>query len=393
MGEAQDLQLQKMELNEAKETFSLEQNSFKDQIMNGSIMTNKKRIYYIKVAIYAALVLVGQSSATLLGRLYYEKGGKSKWMATVVQLAGFPILLPYYFFILSSKKLTTNNNIIVDPNQSSTYMLAFVYVSIGLISALICYLYSLGLMYLPVSTFTLIGSSQLGFNALFSYFLNSLKFTPFIINSLVLLTISSSLLMFQSESSNSTNVSKKMYSIGFICTLVASAGYGLILSLTQLAFKKVVKRQNFKSVMDMIIYQQMVATCITLVGLFASGEWNGIKNEMEDYELGKASYVLDLTFIAITWQVFSIGCVGLIFEVSSLFSNAISVLGMPIVPILAVVFFQDKMHGIKAISMVLAVWGFISYVYQQYLDENDVITETRNTPHISKHSSTLEEGN
>lgn len=248
-------------------------------------------------------------------------------------------------------------------------------------------------MYLPVSTFTLIGSSQLGFNALFSYFLNSLKFTPFIINSLVLLTISSSLLMFQSESSNSTNVSKKMYSIGFICTLVASAGYGLILSLTQLAFKKVVKRQNFKSVMDMIIYQQMVATCITLVGLFASGEWNGIKNEMEDYELGKASYVLDLTFIAITWQVFSIGCVGLIFEVSSLFSNAISVLGMPIVPILAVVFFQDKMHGIKAISMVLAVWGFISYVYQQYLDENDVITETRNTPHISKHSSTLEEGN
>nr|AFK38479.1 unknown [Medicago truncatula] len=104
MGEAQDLQLQKMELNEAKETFSLEQNSFKDQIMNGSIMTNKKRIYYIKVAIYAALVLVGQSSATLLGRLYYEKGGKSKWMATVVQLAGFPILLPYYFFILSSKK-------------------------------------------------------------------------------------------------------------------------------------------------------------------------------------------------------------------------------------------------------------------------------------------------
>jgi hypothetical protein len=133
--------------------------------------------------------------------------------------------------------------------------------------------------------------------------------------------------------------------------------------------------------MDMIIYQSLVATCATLVGLFASGEWNGIKKEMEEFEIGKVSYVLDLTFIAISWQVFNIGCVGLIFEISSLFSNAISVLGLPIVPILAVAFFHEKMDGIKAISMVLAVWGFISYVYQQYLDdESNNKRENRNTP-------------
>jgi hypothetical protein len=257
-------------------------------------------------------------------------------MATFAQLAGFPILLPYYFFISSTKKLTTNknNNNIIDLNyHPSIFMLAFVYVSIGLILALICYLFSIGLLYLPISTFTLICSSQLGFNALFAYFLNSLKFTPCIINSIVLLTISSSLLLFKSDSSsNSTNVSKKMYIIGFICTLGASAGYGLILSLTQLAFKKVIKRENFKAIMDMIIYQSIVATCVTLLGLFASGEWNGIKKEMEEYEIGKACYVLVLTFIAISWKVFNIGCVGLIFEISSLFSNAISVLGLPIVP-------------------------------------------------------------
>jgi hypothetical protein len=330
--------------------------------------------------------------------LYYEKGGKSKWMATVIQLAGFPILLPYYFFISSTKKLITtnkNNNIIItNPNQPSIFMLAFVYVSIGLIVALICYLFSFGLLYLPVSTFTLICSSQLGFNALFAFFLNSLKFTPYIINSLVLLTISSSLLVFQSDSSsNSTNISKKNYVIGFICTLGASAGYGLVLSLTQLAFKKVLKNENFKAIMDMIIYQSLVATCATLIGLFASGEWNSIKKEMEEFEMGKASYVLDLTFIAISWQVFNIGSVGLIFEISSLFSNAISVLGLPIVPILAVAFFQEKMDGIKAISMVLAVWGFISYVYQQYLDESNNKIENRNTLDVTKGSLPLEEVN
>jgi len=101
--------------------------------------------------------------------------------------------------------------------------------------------------------------------------------------------------------------------------------------------------------MDMIIYQQLVATCVTLVGLFSSGEWKNIKMEMEEYEMGKASYVLVLTFIAITWQIFNIGGVGLLFEVSSLlFSNAISFLGMLIVPILGVVFFQDQTHGIKS---------------------------------------------
>jgi drug/metabolite transporter (DMT)-like permease len=199
--------------------------------------------------------------------------------------------------------------------------------------------------------------------------------------------------VFQSESSNSTNVSKKNYVIGFICTLGASAGYGLVLSLTQLAFKKVLKNENFKAIMDMIIYQSLVATCATLIGLFASGEWNSIKKEMEEFEMGKASYVLDLTFIAISWQVFNIGSVGLIFEISSLFSNAISVLGLPIVPILAVAFFQEKMDGIKAISMVLAVWGFISYVYQQYLDESNNKVENRNTLDVTKGSLPLEEVN
>ncbi|XP_045791184.1 purine permease 21-like [Trifolium pratense] len=397
MGEVHELQLHKMEdAIEAKETFSLEKNSLEDQIMKESSIINKKKINYFKVAIYVTLVLVGQSCATLLGRLYYEKGGKSKWMATFAQLAGFPILLPYYFFISSTKKITTKNknNNIIDPNyQPSIFMLAFVYVSIGLIVALNCYLFSIGLLYLPISTFTLICSSQLGFNALFAYFLNSLKVTPYIINSIVLLTISSSLLLFQSDSSNSTHVSKKMYLIGFICTLCSSAGCGLVLSLTQLGFKKVVKKENFKAIMDMIIYPSIVATCATLLGLFASGEWNDIKKEMEEYEIGKASYVLVLTFIAISWKVFNLGCVGLIFEVSSLFSMAISVLGLPIVPILAVVFFKEKMNGIKVISMVLAIWGFISYVYQQYLDESENKKENRNTSNVTKGSSTLEECN
>ncbi|KAL2322806.1 hypothetical protein Fmac_027185 [Flemingia macrophylla] len=385
MGEPQEVQLSKIEANGAKEIDSLEDNSFGGP-MNESNMSKKKRYYrWLRIAIHSALVLVCGSAAILLGRLYYDKGGKSKWMGTLVQLAGFPILLPYYF-ISPSKNPTTNS---IHPNQPSASMLAFIYVSIGLLVALDCYLYSVGLWYLPVSTFSLICSSQLAFNAFFSYFLNSLKFTPYIINSLVLLTISSTLLVFQNDSSDSTQVSRRKFVIGFISTIGASAGYGLWLSLTQLVFEKVMKRETIKVILDMIIYTYFVATCATLVGLFASGEWSGLKKEMKEYEMGKASYFLTLTFTTILWQLFTIGCVGLISEVSSLFSNAISVLGVPVVPILAVIFFHDKMHGIKAISMVLAIWGIISYVYQQYLD--DTKPENRNTNVVPKTSSPIEE--
>ncbi|KAL1314365.1 purine permease 21 isoform X2 [Arachis hypogaea] len=169
-------------------------------------------------------------------------------------------------------------------------------------------------------------------------------------------------------------------------------GYGLVLSLQQLAFKKVLKGETFKVVMDVIIYQSIVATIATLIGLFASGEWKGLNEEMRGYEMGEVSYVLNLTFTAIIWQLFSIGCVGLIFEVSSLFSNSISVLGVPIVPLLAVIVFKDKMHGIKAISMVLALWGFISYVYQHYVDERNYNSQNSSNGHDAKASpSPLEE--
>ena len=95
------------------------------------------------------------SAAILLGRLFKEKGGKSKWMGALVQLGG---CLPYYF-ISAPKKLTTISS--VHPNHPYVSMLAFIYVSIDKILELGSYLYSVGLCYLHVSTYSLLCSSQL----------------------------------------------------------------------------------------------------------------------------------------------------------------------------------------------------------------------------------------
>lgn len=323
--------------------------------------------WWAQIFIYSFLVLAGQSAAILLGRLYFDKGGNSKWMSTLVQCAGFPAFLPFYCFL--PKKDDKEQQ---EQQPNSALKLGAIYTILGLLIAFDCMLYSIGLVYLPVSTYSLICASQLAFNALFAFLLNKQKFTPYIVNSLVVLTISSTLLVFQNESSSATNgVTKQKYILGFVCTVAASALFGFILPLTQLAFDKVIKRHDFKSILDMLVYQNLVATAATVVGLFVSGEWETLKGEMEAYKLGRVSYVMTLIWIALTWQIYAIGALKLITQVSSLFSNVISTLGLPVVPALAVVIFHDKMDGIKVIAMVLAIWGFISYAYQCYIDHSE----------------------
>ncbi|GFP88314.1 probable purine permease 9 [Phtheirospermum japonicum] len=183
-------------------------------------------------------------------------------------------------------------------------------------------LYSIGLQYLPVTT--LICTSQLGFNAVFTYFLNKQNFTPYIVNSLGLLTISSVLLVIQSELDYPNKTS---------------------------------------------IYQNLIATLVILIGFFAGGDWKKMSQETKEYKLGQVSYVMNLFWTAVCWQAFNVGCVGLMFKVSSLFSNIIGVLGLPVSPVLAAVFLNEKLTGLKAMAMLLAMWGFVSYMYQYYLDD------------------------
>ncbi|KAG7542403.1 hypothetical protein ISN45_Aa07g023920 [Arabidopsis thaliana x Arabidopsis arenosa] len=351
----------------------------------GKVSTEERSHNYpwrLRVSLYVTLLLAGETIATLLGRLYYDKGGKSTWLETLVQLVGFPLTLPCYYYI---KPEPSKNKTITKKPTPSFLTLSLVYIGLGLLVAGHSVMYSFGLLYLPVSTFSLISASQLAFNAVFSYFLNSQKITPFILNSLVLLTISSTLLVIQHEpeSSNSSS-SKSNYVIGYICAIGGSAGYSLVLSLTDYAFEKILKKYTFKAILDMATYPSLVATCVVVVGLFGSGGWKMLSTEMQEFKLGTNSYVLITIGSTISWQAFSIGSVGLILEVSSLFSNVISTICLPVVPVLAVVFFRDEMSGIKLIAMFLAIWGFVSYAYQHYVDDRKPEEEQELQQHEEK---------
>ncbi|KAL1834049.1 hypothetical protein ACET3Z_003700 [Daucus carota] len=339
----------------------------------------KRYSWWIQMIIYSVFVLCGQSVATLLGRLYYDKGGNSKWMSTLVQTVGFPVLVPFIFLASNEKQHTEEPN----RRKYSPILMVSLFIFLGVFLAADCMLYSIGLLYLPVSTYTLVCASQLGFNAFFSYFLNGQKLTAFIINSLVLLTISSVLLVFSPDDSSGSSATKGKYAIGFICTLAASAGYALMLSVTQLAFRKVLRNSSVRMVVKLIVYQSAIATVVILIGLFASGEWKTLTKEMENFKLGNLSYLMTLIWISVTWQIFNVGAVGLIYKISSLFSNVISTLSLPIVPVVAVFTFNDKMNGVKVISMVLAIWGFTSYLYQHYVDDLEIKAIAENANKVS----------
>ncbi|GFP91275.1 probable purine permease 9 [Phtheirospermum japonicum] len=320
--------------------------------------------------IYAFLVLAGQSIGTLLGRIYFVNGGQSEWLATLVQVVGFPILFPFLWVTTAKKPQTETNN---TKKPSNPLTLITFYIAIGIFAAGVSMLYSVGLQYLPVTTFTLICASQLAFNAIFSYFLNKQKFTPYIVNSLVLLTISSVLLVFQTDPGDGSNkTSRRKYVIGFL----SSASHALMLSLTQVAFQKIIKKETIRSTIDLTIYQSLIATFVILIGLFASGDWETLGREMKGYKLGQVSYVMNLFWAAVSWQALTIGSVGLIFKVSSLFSNVINILGLSMPPVLAVVFLNDKLTGLKAVAMVLAMWGIVSYMYQHYLNDSKIHEKT-----------------
>lgn len=283
-------------------------------------------------------------------------------MATFVQTAGFPILFFGLFFFPSKSSS--------EESESPIAKTALVYIVLGLVIAADDMMYCSGLHYLPVSTYSQICASQLAFGVIFSYVLNSQKLSGLIFNSVVLLTLSDLLTGVSEEPlDESAPVSRGKYLLGVVLTLGASCTYSLILSLMQLTFENVIKKRTFSAVLNMQIYTAFVATFASIIGLFASGEWRSLKHEMDMFKSGQFSYLMTLVWSSVSWQMASLGMLGLVFQVSSLFANVIGIFAIPIIPFFGVMIFHEEMNGVKIIAMLVSAWGFVSYVYHHYLHD------------------------
>lgn len=70
-----------------------------------------------------------------------------------------------------------------------------------------------------------------------------------------------------------------------------------------------------------------------------------------------------LVGIAILWQAFFLGAVGVVFCASSLLSGIIIAAFLPVTEVLAVIFLKENFQAEKGVSLILSLWGFVSYFY------------------------------
>ncbi|CAE6128154.1 unnamed protein product [Arabidopsis arenosa] len=209
----------------------------------------------------------------------------------------------------------------------------------------------------------------LAFNGVFSYYINSQKITCLILFSVLFLSVSAVLVSLDDDSNSPSGDSKWSYLVGCFCTVLASLIYSLQISLVQFSFEKILKSDIFAIVLEMQIYTSLVASCVAVIGLFASGEWMLLSAEMEKFQEGQVIYVLTLVGTAVSCQLGSVGSMALIFLVSSLFSNFIGTLSLIVTPLAAIAVFHDKLTEVKMVAMLIAFTGFAFYIYQNYLDD------------------------
>ncbi|KAI3887979.1 hypothetical protein MKW92_036735 [Papaver armeniacum] len=325
------------------------------------------------------LLLVGQVGGPLLLRLYFSHGGQRKWLSSWLQNAAFPfllipILLSWFKSKSKSKSYDSQSLSTNDVNPSTNRKLRFfvtrkLFISsviLGIMFGLDGFLYSLGLSYLPVSTSTLLMATQLAFTAVFALVLVKQKFTPYSINSVVLLILGSVVLAFHTSGDTPSGVSKGQYFLGFFMTLGAAALFGFILPLIELVYANACKVITYDLVMQMQFLTSLFATLFSTIGALINKDFQAISREAKEYGLGETKYYMVLIFIAVLMQCGVVGNLGVIYYSTSLFSGVLLTLLPPITQIFAVFFFNEKFSAEKGMSLALSIWGFASYFYGEY---------------------------
>ncbi|KAG5594212.1 hypothetical protein H5410_035444 [Solanum commersonii] len=360
-----------------------------------SLSRRKKFLLVINCIILA----IGNCGGPLITRLYFLKGGERIWLSSWLETVGWPIvLIPLSFSYFNrrrefqGKMLSTidNNN---NNNTKLILMTPRIFVAsigIGVLTGFDNYLYAYGVAKLPVSTSALLIASQLAFTAAFAFLLVKQKFTSYSINSIFLLTLGAVVLALHANGDRPNGESKKEYVLGFIMTLGAAALYGLILPLFELMYKKAKQGITYTLVMEIQAVYCLFSTVVCTIGMIINKDFQAMSREAKSFELGEARYYIVIIWSAIIWQCFFLGAIGVIYSSSSLVSGILITVLLPITEILGVVFFGEKFTPEKGVSLVLSIWGFISYLYgdikaskkkkEYQSQEQEMIDKTTCTP-------------
>ncbi|PKI47347.1 hypothetical protein CRG98_032272 [Punica granatum] len=306
----------------------------------------------ILLVLNCIILSIGTTGGPLVMRLYFIHGGERVWLLSWLETAAWPIIMAplaiSYTYRRRRWAAATAKGGSTWPPPRRVLMKPFLFVAsavVGVLTGVDNYLYAYGNARLPVSTSSLIIASQLAFTAGFAFLLVKQRFTSYSINSVFLLTLAAVVLALHAGSDRPEGESDRDYMLGFVMTVVAAALYGFLLPLVELSYKKV-------NVYALINLSRLLILQV-------------IPREAKEFGLGEFKYYTVLVCSAIVWQCFFLGTIGVIFCASSLSSGVVVAVMLPVTEILAVIFFKEKFSAEKGVSLVLSLWGLISYFYKE----------------------------
>ncbi|KZV56099.1 purine permease 3-like [Dorcoceras hygrometricum] len=310
------------------------------------------------LAINCVILAIGNCGGPLVMRLYFIRGGKRIWFTSWLETGGFPIiLLPLLAAYMRRRRRNSTQLFLMKPR------LFFGSAAIGILTGLDDYLYAYGVAKIPISTCALIVATHLCFTAVFAFLLVKQRFTAYSVNAVVLLTVGAVVLGLHAGGDRPDGETNKEYFLGFFMTMAAAALYGLILPLVELMYLKAKQALSYSLVLEVQLVMCFFATAFCTVGMLIDNDLQAIPREAKEYQVGEAKYYLVVICSAILWQCFFLGVVGVIFYSSSLLSGIVITVLLPLTQLLAVVFYHEKFQPEKGVSLFLAVWGFISYLF------------------------------
>ena len=220
-----------------------------------------KTLKTLALLVSIILLVVGVQGAPLLTRIYFLHGGARIWVTSFVQFAAFPIVLPFiYGAHYRSQQRETSAIYLSGKIKAASVVL-------GLIGAFNSWVYSYGVMAVPISTGTLLLATQIIFTGLFAFLRVRQKFTAFSVNAVVLLVIGIVLLGVQSSSDRPPGDSAKKYLYGFFALIAAAVLLGSTFPLTQWVYVKFKQNSSLSTILEMQIITSITGTVFCAVAM------------------------------------------------------------------------------------------------------------------------------
>ncbi|MCL7035109.1 hypothetical protein MKW94_012318 [Papaver nudicaule] len=306
--------------------------------------------------------MLGLVVGPILLRLYFLHGGSQKWLSSWLQMAGFPILIIPLTIFYSRRDRSLLSTDFFASRKLLFYaaLIGFVY---GIVNFMVCY----GLSYIPVSTWSLLVTTQLVFTSLVSFVWVKQKFTPYTMNAIVVIIMGCVLLGIRRAGDRLPGVTNSQYLLGFFLTIGAASVLGFIMVSTQVAYAKAnVQAMTYPIVLQFQVCVALFATISCTIGGLINGDFSAIQREASEFDLGAKAYYVVLVSNMVVWQLMFIGRMGIIYCSSSLFAGVMSATFLPVSQIAAVITFHESFTAEKGMALALTLWGFTSYFYGSY---------------------------